>query len=62
MRCALLLALAWAWLLVFVAAPAAILAAIALAEADPGLPPFRLAFSEAPGDATGEAPPGGEQA
>jgi putrescine transport system permease protein len=36
---------AWAWLLVFVAAPAAILAAIALAEADPGLPPFRLALS-----------------
>jgi len=45
MRRALLLAPAWAWLLVFVAAPAAILAAIALAEADPGLPPFRLAFS-----------------
>lgn len=39
------LAPVWAWLLVFVAAPAAILAAIALAEADPGLPPFRLAWS-----------------
>jgi len=37
----------WAWLLVFVAAPAAILLAIALAEADPGLPPFRLAWSVA---------------
>ncbi len=36
---------AWAWLLVFVAAPTAILLAIALAEADPGLPPFRLAWS-----------------
>lgn len=35
----------WVWLLVFVAAPAAILLAIALAEADPGLPPFRLAWS-----------------
>lgn len=42
---ALLLAPAWAWLLLFVAAPAGILAAIALAEADPGLPPFRLAWS-----------------
>lgn len=42
---ALLLAPAWAWLLLFVAAPAAILVAIALAEADPGLPPFRLAWS-----------------
>ena len=41
------LAPVWAWLLVFVAAPAAILAAIALAEADPGLPPFRLAWSAA---------------
>ena len=35
----------WVWQLVFVAAPAAILLAIALAEADPGLPPFRLAWS-----------------
>lgn len=37
---------AWAWLLGFVAAPAAILLGIALAEADAGLPPFRapLAF------------------
>ena len=38
---------AWAWLLLFVAAPVAILAAIALAEADPGIPPFRLAWSAA---------------
>lgn len=44
---ALLLAPAWAWLLLFVAAPAGILVAIALAEADPGLPPFRLAWSAA---------------
>ncbi|WP_211869419.1 ABC transporter permease [Neoroseomonas terrae] len=35
----------WAWLLVFVAAPAAILLAIALGEADSGIPPFRLAWS-----------------
>jgi putrescine transport system permease protein len=47
MRRALLLAPAWAWLLVFVAAPAGILAAIALAEADDGVPPFRLALSSA---------------
>ncbi len=40
-----ILAPVWAWLLVFVAAPAAILLAIALAEADSGLPPFRLAWS-----------------
>jgi putrescine transport system permease protein len=46
-RRALLLAPAWAWLLLFVAAPAGILVAIALAEADPGLPPFRLALSGA---------------
>lgn len=39
------LAPVWAWLAVFVAAPVAILLAIALAEADPGLPPFRLAWS-----------------
>ncbi|MEO3473413.1 ABC transporter permease [Roseomonas sp. CAU 1739] len=39
------LAPVWAWLLVFVASPAAILVAIALAEADPGLPPFHLAWS-----------------
>jgi putrescine transport system permease protein len=39
------LAPAWAWLLLFVAAPAGILAAIAFAEADPGIPPFRLALS-----------------
>jgi putrescine transport system permease protein len=38
---------AWAWLLIFVAAPAGILGAIALAEADPGLPPFHLAWSPA---------------
>lgn len=38
---------AWAWLLLFVAAPAGILGAIALAEADPGVPPFRLAWSTA---------------
>lgn len=44
---ALFLAPAWAWLLLFVAAPAAILAAIALAEPDAGLPPFRLALSGA---------------
>jgi len=43
----LLLAPAWAWLLLFVAAPAGILVAIALAEADPGVPPFRLALSTA---------------
>lgn len=36
-----------AWLLLFVAAPAAILGAIALAEADPGIPPFHLAWSTA---------------
>lgn len=36
---------AWAWLLLFVAAPAAILAAIALGEADAGVPPFRLSWS-----------------
>lgn len=42
-----LLAPAWAWLLLFVAAPAAILVAIALAEPDAGLPPFRLALSGA---------------
>ena len=47
MRRVLLLAPAWAWLLLFVAAPAGILVAIALAEADPGLPPFRLALSGA---------------
>ncbi|WP_198371524.1 ABC transporter permease [Roseomonas rosulenta] len=47
MRRALLLAPAWAWLLLFVAAPAGIVLAIALAEADPGLPPFRLALSGA---------------
>lgn len=40
-----LLAPVWTWLLVFVAAPAGILLAIALAEADSGLPPFRLAWS-----------------
>ena len=40
-----ILAPAAAWLLLFVAAPVAILAAIALAEADPGVPPFRLAWS-----------------
>jgi putrescine transport system permease protein len=34
-----------AWLVVFVAAPAAILLAVALSEADDGLPPFRLALS-----------------
>lgn len=45
MRRLLVLAPVWAWLLAFVAAPAAILGAIALAEADPGLPPFRLAWS-----------------
>lgn len=39
------LAPVWAWMVVFVAAPAAILVAIALAEADSGLPPFRLAWS-----------------
>ncbi|CAH0220231.1 ABC transporter permease [Roseomonas sp. CECT 9278] len=43
----LLLAPVAAWLLVFVAAPAAILLAIALAEADPGVPPFRLALAAA---------------
>nr|WP_232479010.1 ABC transporter permease subunit [Roseomonas rosulenta] len=42
-----MLAPAWAWLLLFVAAPAGIVLAIALAEADPGLPPFRLALSGA---------------
>lgn len=41
------LAPVWAWLLLFVAAPAAILLAIALAEPDAGLPPFRLAWSPA---------------
>lgn len=45
-RAAILLPAA-AWLLLFVAAPAAILAAIALAEADPGIPPFRLGWSGA---------------
>ena len=45
MRRALLLAPAWGWLLLFVAAPAGILVAIALAEPDAGLPPFRLAWS-----------------
>lgn len=45
MRRALLLAPAWAWLVLFVAAPAGILLAIALAEPDAGLPPFRLAWS-----------------
>lgn len=39
------LAPVWAWLLVFVAAPVAIMLAIALAEADSGVPPFRLAWS-----------------
>lgn len=43
----LLLVPAWAWLLVFVAAPAGILVAIAFAEADSGLPPFHLALSGA---------------
>lgn len=38
---------AWAWLLLFVAAPAGILLAIALAEAESGVPPFRLAWSAA---------------
>lgn len=41
----ILMAPAWAWLLLFVAAPAGILVAIALAESDPGVPPFRLALS-----------------
>jgi len=41
----LVLAPAWAWLLLFVAAPAGILAAIAFAEPDSGLPPFRFALS-----------------
>lgn len=45
MRRVLLLAPAWGWLLLFVAAPAGILVAIALAEPDAGLPPFRLAWS-----------------
>lgn len=40
-----LMAPAWAWLLLFVAAPVGILVAIALAESDPGVPPFRLALS-----------------
>lgn len=40
-----MLASVWAWLLAFVAAPVVILGAIALAEADTGLPPFRLAWS-----------------
>jgi putrescine transport system permease protein len=44
-RRALLLAPTWAWLVLFVAAPAGILLAIALAEPDAGLPPFRLAWS-----------------
>ncbi len=35
----------WAWLLAFVAAPAAILAAIALANSAEGIPPFRLGFN-----------------
>ncbi len=39
------LAPVWAWLLLFVAGPAGILLAIALAEPDAGLPPFRLAWS-----------------
>jgi putrescine transport system permease protein len=39
------LAPVWAWLLLFVAAPAGILLAIALGEADSGIPPFRLAWS-----------------
>ena len=34
----------WAWLLAFVAAPAAILLAIALAEGDAGVPPFLAPF------------------
>jgi len=33
----------WLWLLLFVAAPAALLLAIALAESSPGVPPFRFA-------------------
>ena len=41
----ILMAPAWAWLLLFVAAPVGILVAIALAESDPGVPPFRLALS-----------------
>ncbi|MFN6956442.1 MAG: ABC transporter permease [Acetobacteraceae bacterium] len=45
MRRVLVLAPAWGWLLLFVAAPAGILVAIALAEPDAGLPPFRLAWS-----------------
>lgn len=45
MRRVLLLAPAWGWLLLFVAAPAGILFAIAFAEPDAGLPPFRLAWS-----------------
>ena len=46
-RAALLLP-GFAWLLLFVAAPAAILLAIALAEADSGVPPFvpPLSFAE----------------
>jgi putrescine transport system permease protein len=39
-RRALLLLPAWAWLLLFVAAPVAILLAIALSETAPGVPPF----------------------
>lgn len=35
------------WLVLFVAAPAAILLAIAFAASDPGVPPFRLALSTA---------------
>ncbi len=34
---------AWLWLLLFVAAPAALLLAIALAESSPGVPPFAFA-------------------
>ncbi len=40
----MLLAPIWAWLLCFVAAPAAILFAIALAEGDSGVPPFLAPF------------------
>ena len=41
---ALTLVPVWIWLLVFVAAPAAILAAIALASPAEGIPPFALGF------------------
>jgi putrescine transport system permease protein len=46
MRRAAVLLPAWGWLLLFVAAPAAILLAIAAAEIDAGVPPYRppLAF------------------